>query len=152
MACENRGLEERLFNYLRGSVARTGYYILNNIEFTALAPGMAELTVTTGPQHCNPIGMIHGGVFSTLVDAAMGNAIRSTGVVGVTCNMSVNFIAGASQGERLSAQGRVTRAGRSMIYAEAELRCEEKLIATAIGSFFRIGTIDLDDNLEGHCG
>ncbi|MDO4540562.1 MAG: PaaI family thioesterase [Syntrophomonadaceae bacterium] len=151
MSCENRGVADKLYNYLCDSVAHTGYYRLNGIELTALGPGEAELSVLTGPQHCNPMQVIHGGVYSTLVDAAMGNAIRSTGVIGVTCSMSVNFVAGAQQGELLTAKGRVTRVGRSMIYAAAELYCGEKVMATAIGSFFRTGEIDFENTMgAGH--
>lgn len=145
MTAKNRGVEARLFDYISDSIAHTGYYNLNGIKLCALGVGTVEMAVETGPQHCNPMLLIHGGVYSTLLDAVMGNAIRSTGVVGVTCSMSVNFMAGAPLGERLVGRGRVTRAGRNMIYAEAELYCGEKLIATALGTFFRTGEIDVNE-------
>jgi len=142
MECENRGIDQKLFDYLIHSVAATQYYQLNGISLQALSPGKSEFMVTTGPQHCNPMGIVHGGLFTAMADAAMGNSIRSLGMVGVTCNLSANFIASVPPGETIVAKGSVTKAGRTMLYAEAEVRCGDKIIMKAIGSFFRIGDVN----------
>ena len=58
----NTGVEEQLFNYILHSVSKTVYYQLLGIELTLLGPGYAELSVTSGETHTNPMGKIHGGL------------------------------------------------------------------------------------------
>lgn len=40
--------------------------------------GRAHARLETGDRHLNPTGVVHGGVLATLVDTAMGAAVRST--------------------------------------------------------------------------
>lgn len=96
-------------------------------------------TLEIGPQHLNRLGLLHGGFVSMLLDNGCGVAVRS--VLGdidtraITVSLSVNFISGARSG-RVTATGRVTGGGRSLKFAEAELRDEAgRLLATGSATF-----------------
>lgn len=92
-----------------------------------------------GPQHLNRVGLLHGGFVSMLLDNGCGVAIRKElGDIEasiVTVTLSVTFVAGASEG-LVTAVGRVVGGGRSLKFAEAELRDQDgQLLATGSATF-----------------
>jgi uncharacterized protein (TIGR00369 family) len=82
----------------------------------------------------NPIGILHGGITATMLDELMGAAGfllgRPTGYA--TVNMHVDYLRSAKLGDSITGEGRVIRAGKSVIHTEARLFTpDEKLIAKA---------------------
>ncbi len=138
----NNGLNQQLFNYLQKSIKETAYYELLGVELQLLAPGYAEIRVVSGPQHTNPLGLIHGGLITTIVDGAMGNAIRSLGIVGVTVDLSAALIASARAGDTIVARGKVLKAGKSMIFAEATVYSGDTLLGHSKGTFYKISDVE----------
>jgi uncharacterized protein (TIGR00369 family) len=67
---------------------------------------------------------VHGGVYSALVDTAVGGALSTLhesaegGVGQTTLDLNVSFIAGATGGE-IVAEGRILKRGRSIAFGEA---------------------------------
>lgn len=101
--------------------------------------GRAVCELLVGPQHRNRAGLLHGGLVSMLLDNGCGVAVRQA--LGdphartLTVTLSVNFIAGATEG-LIVATGRVTGGGRGLKFAAAELRDEQgNLLATASAVF-----------------
>ena len=103
----------------------------------ALGQGTARLSMPLPEHFTNSLGTAHGGVIMSLLDVALCTAARtlhpdSIGVV--TIDMSTSFIGGGS-GERLIAEARVLRDGRSMTFVEAEAKnADGSLVAKAIGT------------------
>ena len=103
----------------------------------ALGKGTARLSMPLAEHFTNSLGTAHGGVIMSLLDVALCTAARtlhpdSIGVV--TIDMSTSFIGGGS-GERLFAEARVLRDGRSMTFVEAEAKnADGSLVAKAIGT------------------
>ena len=103
----------------------------------ALGQGTARLSMPLPEHFTNSLGTAHGGVIMSLLDVALCTAARtlhpdSIGVV--TIDMSTSFIGGGS-GERLFAEARVLRDGRSMTFVEAEAKnADGSLVAKAIGT------------------
>ena len=103
----------------------------------ALGKGTARLSMPLAEHFTNSLGTAHGGVIMSLLDVALCTAARtlhpdSIGVV--TIDMSTSFIGGGS-GERLYAEARVLRDGRSMTFVEAEAKnADGSLVAKAIGT------------------
>ena len=103
----------------------------------ALGEGTARLSMALPEHFTNSLGTAHGGVIMSLLDVALCTAARtlhpdSIGVV--TIDMSTSFIGGGS-GERLVAEARVLRDGRSMTFVEGEARnADGSLVAKAIGT------------------
>lgn len=122
----------------------SGFYGLD-IPFLALLQaqdgplekGRATASIEVREELHNSWRYAHGGVVMTLLDVTLGQAARSslppgTGVV--TVDLSISFIS-AGLG-RLTAEGRVLRSGRSIVFCEGDVRDEAgELVARAMGSF-----------------
>ncbi len=143
MSVINEDINQELFKYLIESVAKTPYYQLLGINLTLLGKGKAELEVQIEQQHTNPMGLVHGGVIMSIADAAMGNAIRSTGVIGVTADCSVSFPGAARLGEKVIARGNVVKAGKNLIFAQATVFAQDRLLGHCKATFFNTGNIEL---------
>ena len=103
----------------------------------ALGEGTAKLSLPIDPHLTNSLGTVHGGVIMSLLDVALCTAARtlhpdSVGVI--TIDLSTSFI-GGGKGERLLAESRVLRDGKSMIFVEGEAKNDDgSLVAKAIGT------------------
>lgn len=140
----NQGLDERLFQHIVESNLNAPYYRMIGIKTRALAPGRAEMAVMIDEnRHTNPLGLVHGGMFASLADAAMGNAVRSLGIAGVTVECSVSFLGTVSAGVELVGRGQVVKSGRNILFVEAEV-WSDRLVARANGVFFNTGPIEID--------
>jgi uncharacterized protein (TIGR00369 family) len=90
------------------------------IEPIEAGGGRSRLEVEVKPHHGNQMGVAHGGLLMTLLDVCMGSAARSAaGSNVVTVDMQVAFMLPASG--RLVGQGRVVRAGKSLVFVEADI-------------------------------
>ena len=102
-----------------------------------LGEGSARLSLPIEPHLTNSLGTVHGGVIMSLLDVALCTAARtlhpdSTGVI--TIDLSTSFIGGGS-GERLVAEARVLKDGRTMSFVEGEARNGDgSLVAKAIAT------------------
>jgi len=105
------------------------------IEALETPDGRTLLRLVLAPQHLNNIGMAHGGVTCTLLDIAMGSSARRRADLPVmTLDMQTSFIQ-PGRGV-LVGEGRVLRAGRSVIFCEGEVRTESgELVAKGSGIF-----------------
>jgi uncharacterized protein (TIGR00369 family) len=105
------------------------------IEAVDTGDARTVLRLALRPEHDNNIGMAHGGVTCTMLDIAMGTAARRvTGVPSMTIDMQMSFIA-PGRGA-LTAEGRVIRAGRSIVFCEGEVRDRAgELVARGTGVF-----------------
>lgn len=104
--------------------------------------GRVVMSVKLEDRHMNPNGVVHGGVITTLMDEATGHAIvtiRGLEVMAetphATIDMSVSFLSGARVGDELVCEARTLRIGRSVAFAEAEVRRKEPNDLIAKGRF-----------------
>jgi uncharacterized protein (TIGR00369 family) len=89
-----------------------------------LRDGVSELELEVGPDHVNLMGVLHGGVISSLADAATGIAMLSAlddGWSHLTTSIQVTFLSAGRLGDRVVAHGRVVKRGRRFGYAEADV-------------------------------
>jgi len=82
--------------------------------------------------HYNPIGTVHGGVISTLLDSAMGctlHSILDQGTGYTTLELKINFMkAVTTSTEKLIASGKIIHSGKSTALVEAHLKDENGAI------------------------
>jgi uncharacterized protein (TIGR00369 family) len=75
--------------------------------------------------HQNPLGTVHGGIITTLLDSAMGCAVHTTLPAGgnyTTLELKVNFLRPSfAGGATLRAEGTVLHRGTSTALAEATI-------------------------------
>ena len=119
---------------------RSGFRTLVGYRTQAWREGYGELQLVLGPQHMNSMGLVHGGVYCTLLDVAMGHAVAYCTVPGnfrfsSTVALSTNFLR-AAQGGVLTATGRLLDITGRCASATGEVRdASGTLCATGQGSF-----------------
>lgn len=123
---------------LRDRVAASEFHRTFGMEVEDADRGEVTLGWDARAEHLNLQGLVHGGVLATLLDTAMGLAIRSALEPGrrhVTIEMGVHYLRPAHPG-RLRARGRVARIGREIAFADAEvLDGQDRVLARATGTF-----------------
>ncbi len=99
--------------------------------------GVVELGFTATKQFRNRMGNVQGGLLAAMLDSTLGCAAVSMlppPASVMTLSMNVSFLRAAAPGG-LRGHGRVRRRGRSIIFAEAELRdASGEVVATATGT------------------
>src|SRR5215470_19311379 len=96
------------------------------IELTSWGKGWCETRVTVLPAHRQQHGFIHAGVLMTLADHTCGGAAASTMPEDrdvITVENKISFLRPAS-GEKLICRAEVLRAGRNLVFVEAEVTVE----------------------------
>lgn len=112
---------------------------LVGFELASFGEGRVVFRMVPGEHQYNPLGTVHGGVFATLLDSAMGCAVHTTLPAGVgytSLDLDVKFLRPmtAATGE-VEATGWVVNAGRRTALAQSELRdAGGRLLATGSSS------------------
>src|SRR6186713_2804717 len=102
--------------------------IAQTLDFKPLSLEIGRVVFEFEPRefHYNPIGTVHGGVISTVLDTVLGCALHSTlskGVAYTTLELKVNFIKAVTNNSGiLKAEGRLIHLGRSTALVEADLK------------------------------
>ena len=99
------------------------------VELDEMADGFVRLVLDTSERHTKSEGGVHEGVVLTMMDSALGMAIRlarglevSAEAPHATIEMNASLIRGVQPGERLIVEGRVVEVGDLLATGEAEAR------------------------------
>jgi uncharacterized protein (TIGR00369 family) len=96
---------------------------LMGMELVSVGDGLAHFRGTPDETVYNPIGMVHGGFLSTLLDSAAGCAVHTLLPAGVgysSIELKVSFLkAVRAEGGPIDVRGEVLRVGRRVAFAEA---------------------------------
>ena len=94
-------------------------------DIVEVTSGRVVVTATPNGRHLNPAGTVHGGFAATLLDSAMGLAIRSTlekGAGATTLEFKISLLRPITpQTGRIKAEGAVLSSGRRIGTAEGRL-------------------------------
>jgi uncharacterized protein (TIGR00369 family) len=121
---------ERL-QYAQSRVRLSKFSALMGFEVVELSNGGAILTVTTGDRHRQIHNVMHGGVIAALADTAAAIAAYTVvprGTEVVTIELKINYLLPVSGG-KLTAEGKVLRAGRNFIVVECDVTKEDSALA-----------------------
>jgi uncharacterized protein (TIGR00369 family) len=112
--------------------------IMHLIDLVSMKAEEGTVTVELDPQefHYNPLGSMHGGVISTLLDTAAGCSVHSTLPAGVgytSLDLTVKFLRPITlKTGRITCIGSVLQKGRRTALAEARLTdSADRLLAYA---------------------
>jgi uncharacterized protein (TIGR00369 family) len=99
-------------------------------------PGRSVIYIDIEEIHLNGAGTLHGGVYASLIDNAMGLSVLAlVGVRTATIQMNVHFL-GAVSGGRITCESEVLHRTRRTATAEAKVRdAEGNLVALGTGAF-----------------
>jgi len=109
----------------RGEVPEPPYAKLLGMELIDAGEGWFTMTLLPQECHYNPMGCVHGGILSTLLDSVMSAAVHTALPAGsgyLTVSISVNFLKPVFEhtGE-VMAEGRVVSLRRQIATAEGKI-------------------------------
>lgn len=93
--------------------------------------GVCVVVGTVEPRHLNLNQVVHGGVYSTALDTAMGAAVvslLSEQEVTATTSLYIDFLRPARLGQKLVGRGEVVRRGRHLAFCRGTLHDGEGLL------------------------
>jgi len=115
--------------------------LLQTLDFEVLdsAPGNIIFRFQPEEFHYNPIGTVHGGVISAILDSAIGCSIHSLLPAGkgyTTLELKVNFLKAVTiKSGRMKTTAKVIHIGARTALAEAQLLDEnEQIFAHAVST------------------
>src|SRR4051812_43427596 len=101
------------------------------------AGGRAAGALEAAEEHLTPAGTLHGGVLATLVDTAMGLAVRSTtgeDDVPATSQLTVTYLRPGQPGP-LTVTARVRTRGEHLTVCDADVEQDGKDVVHAVATF-----------------
>jgi uncharacterized protein (TIGR00369 family) len=114
-------------------VSTSPYFELLSMKLVDAGVGYSSIEIDLTQKHLQPFGMVHGGVFSSIIDAAAFWAVyfgvedQTAGLT--TVDLKLNYLAPAASG-KLIASGRQIKLGRTLGYAEAQVvNQDQKILA-----------------------
>jgi uncharacterized protein (TIGR00369 family) len=114
------------------------YFDLQSMRIIDLAPSLSHLEISLAKKHLQPFGLVHGGVFASLIDAAGFWAAFTETAPGLgltTVEMKLNYLAPAVNGT-LVGLGKCLKHGKTLALAEAR-------VEDAAGKLLAHGTVTL---------
>ena len=134
-------MSDDLLESVRARARSNAFWRYLGVEVEGVREGWVRLRVPVRDELRNAPGApVHGGVYSALVDMAVGGALStmheaSAGGVGqTTLDLNVSFI-GAAGGD-VYAEGRILRRGRTIAFGEASITDGEgKLLAVGRATY-----------------
>ncbi|NGP54090.1 PaaI family thioesterase [Thioalkalivibrio sp. XN8] len=115
------------------------------LELVAVTQGECRSRLVLAERHLQQDGFVHAGVQGAMADHTAGAAAASLVPPGqriLGAEYKINLLR-AARGEALLCTARVIKAGRTLVVAEAEIRCrageDEKLVAKAMVTLAVVG-------------
>jgi len=115
----------------------TGFAARLGVRDLTADDGTARLSLDVTDDHLNPAGTLHGGVLATLVDTAMGAAVRSTSGesdVPATSQLTITYLRPGAPGA-LSVTARVRTRGEHLTVCEADVEQDGAELVHALATF-----------------
>jgi uncharacterized protein (TIGR00369 family) len=132
-------------------VSQCLYFTLISMEIKDMEYGHCRIEVVVKEKHLQNFGIIHGGVYSSLVDAAAFWAVYTQieeGLGMTTVEIKVNFLSPVSTG-RLIAKGRSIKVGKTLCLGEALIEDETgKLLAHGTSTMMTLRELPMRDSLR----
>lgn len=134
------GAREDRITDVRERVARSRFHGWMGMRLDGLGDGASEIALEVEPHHTNLMGVLHGGVISSLADAATGIAMLTAlddGWSHLTTSLQMTFLSPGRLGDTVVGRGRVVKRGRRFGYAEADVvrTADGTLLARAAATF-----------------
>jgi uncharacterized protein (TIGR00369 family) len=103
------------------------YFTLLSMKIKELSWGQSRVEISVQEKHFQPFGMVHGGVFSSLLDATAFWAVYTQvdeGLGMTTVELKLNYLAPVIKG-RMVGKGKSIRVGKTLCLGEAVIEDEE---------------------------
>ena len=122
-----RNLNPEYVEVVKREVNFCPYFSLLSMEIRGLSWGESLLEILVQEKHFQPFGLVHGGVFASLIDAAAFWAVytqvpEDLGMT--TVELKLNYLAPLYTG-RMIARGKSLKVGKTLCLGEAGIMDEE---------------------------
>jgi uncharacterized protein (TIGR00369 family) len=108
---------------VRASFASQGLMATLGASLVRVSPGLVEISLPASRAVSQQHGFVHAGALASIADTAAGYAaltLMPPGAGVLTAEFKINLMAPAI-GERMTARGRVIKAGRTLTLAQADV-------------------------------
>lgn len=126
---------EILLAMSRGDLPHPSITVTIPMTITKVEKGEVFFSARANDTHLNPLGGVHGGFASTVLDSVTGCAVHTLLNAGVgygTVDLNIKMIRPVPKDEELLAVGRVINLSKSLGISEGSLKSSSgKLLATA---------------------
>ena len=149
LASAAAGAELAGLDYVRriqaGEIPPPPIAVVMNFSIELLEEGRAVFIGEPGEEHYNPIGVVHGGYASTILDSALGCAVHTTCGAGegyTSQTLEVKYLRPITRDTgRVRSEAVVVHRGRKNAVSEAKLTSLEtgKLLATGTSTCLILG-------------
>jgi len=143
-----RKLNPKHISAVANGANRCPYFKLLSMGIVSLTLGRSVLKVEVSEKHLQPYGIVHGGVYSSLIDAACFWASYTEveepkGLT--TVEMKLNYLAPASSGV-FFAEGEVIKTGKSLCLSKAVIKDGEtkRLLAHGTATMMVLESLQID--------
>lgn len=146
-------INEQYVNFLKETINTSPFPSLLSFELVDIKQGFAQFEMTMEKKHLQPWQIAHGGVIASLIDSAAFWAIWFSIPAGdglVSVDLKLNYLRPADRG-KLIAIGKEIKTGKTLGYAEAEVRDESgSLVAhgTSTLMILKGKSIELDSKIK----
>ena len=105
------------------------------VMFRSISDKEYEFKSTINENHLNVAGITHGGYLSALIDAGAGTAAHRSADNSpcVTISLDLKFIGASKIGDEIVGNVKILKKTKTLVFLFCELRCKEKIIASASG-------------------
>jgi acyl-coenzyme A thioesterase 13 len=96
--------------------------------------GSTVVTYTVLPHFANPMGLMHGGVYATMLDDVIGATVYAMDneFMFTTINLNIDYLSAAKVGEIITVEAHIVRLGKNVIHCEAKMyNSNKKILAKA---------------------
>ncbi len=120
------------------------YFELLSMKLLNFQIGGSDLRILVQEKHIQPFGVVHGGVFSSIIDAAAFWAVfpeidEEMGMTSV--DLKLNYLAPSNAGV-LIAKGKRIKIGRTLGLGEAQVTDESgKILAHGVSTLMTLPTV-----------
>jgi uncharacterized protein (TIGR00369 family) len=134
------------------SINRCPYFSLLSMGIVSLTPGRSVLNLKVSEKHLQPYGIVHGGVYSSLIDAACfwASYTEVEEPAGLTTvEMKLNYLAPATSGVFL-AEGEVIKTGKRLCLSKAVIKDGEnkRLLAHGTATMMVLESLKIDGQID----
>jgi uncharacterized protein (TIGR00369 family) len=98
--------------------------------------------VRVHPHHLNQAATVHGGLLATLVDAAIGRAVRASAQQeqAATVSLTIDYLGPAGAGDWLEARTEVERVGGRLAFVDCSVRAGDREVVRGRAVYALLGS------------
>jgi acyl-coenzyme A thioesterase 13 len=134
-------LQAYIGSNMNESISPVGRWL--NGKLIDIQEGHMAAEFTVRKDMTNPMGVLHGGIASTILDDVVGTMVYALGreFAYTSVNLNCDFLHAARLGDVIVAKAKVVRAGKNIVHAEGVItdqegriiaKCTSNLIQTSL--------------------